>query len=293
MSVANSLTAKNVQALAETAQPICLIGSSRKVRWDAMSVLHREWLGKALDLSNPHPDLSLLLPAVSESSRAFDSAIVGGSIGIDAVREFVGRLCLTPYSASIRVGMVEPASALTLESQNALLRYIEEPTRSSRIILSTPRAEEILPTLRSRCMLVRLPNRLSSLDLEAGSEPLAAETQKTLEELLEILDNPDGAERLAEFRLAKPALQLYESIHNRRTPDPKTVHAFMEKQLPAGETMQLFSEIVFSALCTRLRDGENNLTQTRKLLELQSGLRYHPPRAVVLAAIQEWLESEV
>ena len=44
--------------------------------------------------------------------------------------------------------------AITVEAQNALLKVLEEPTEDSHFFLVVPRAEVLLPTVRSRVVVV-------------------------------------------------------------------------------------------------------------------------------------------
>lgn len=284
-SHAAGIPAVDVRILTASPQPICLIGPNRAGRIAAIADLHRAWFGQPLDPASPHPDLSFLAPGGTDPA-----APGGGSIGIDAVREFVERLCLTPYAADVRLGVIEPAGALTVESQNALLRFIEEPSASSRIILSTRRTEELLPTLLSRCRTVRLKTGMSADELSELASPEDVKVRDAARALFDVLNNPDGVERLVEFKLAKHALDLYEAVRAGGRIDGRVTKAFSDKTLPSGETSLLFSEIVMAAVCARVRDGAEDAALAERLLELQSKLRYHPPRALVLAAIEEWLE---
>ena len=60
-----------------------------------------------------------------------------------------------PFEGKARVFLVEDADKLNDESANALLKTLEEPPRTSHIILITSRPAMLLPTIRSRCQTVR------------------------------------------------------------------------------------------------------------------------------------------
>jgi DNA polymerase-3 subunit delta' len=55
-----------------------------------------------------------------------------------------------------RVVLVRDAERMTDEAQNALLKTLEEPGRSTLLVLVTARPESLLPTTRSRCVVVAL-----------------------------------------------------------------------------------------------------------------------------------------
>lgn len=281
----HGLTQKQIRALAKTEQPIFLIGGGRFVRRQAADAIHRDLVDVALDVENPHPDLTILAPPPREDM------FLGRSIGIDAVKMFVDKLCLTPYSSPLRVGFVEPASALTLESQNALLHYIEEPTATSRIIMSSRRAEDLIPTLLSRLLLVRLQiHPADPVEFDHLAERFG-ESAETIRRLMDILDDPDAVERLLDFRLAKNALAVYDVILGGAIPEQRVWEPFLRKR-PAGEVTFLFVEVVFAAVCERLKcvgESEELMILARKLLVLQADLRYNPQRSVVFGAVLEWV----
>lgn len=92
-----------------------------------------------------HPDHSRLAPPEP-----------GKTIGVDAVREFCRRLYTTPQFAGGRIGLIDPADRLTVQAANSLLKALEEPPASSRILLLTDRRDRVLPTIRSRCQMWRV-----------------------------------------------------------------------------------------------------------------------------------------
>jgi len=88
-----------------------------------------------------HPDLLLLEPQ-------------GVQIRIDSVREALAFGAGKPYEAARRVAIISRAELLGVEAANALLKTLEEPGRQFHWILTTTRAETLLPTVRSRCVAV-------------------------------------------------------------------------------------------------------------------------------------------
>ena len=78
------------------------------------------------------------------------------SIGIEAVRRFRSRLALVPTSSPWTVGIVGNATLLTIPAQQALLKTLEEPPPHVKLILSTPSATRLLPTIVSRAHIIRV-----------------------------------------------------------------------------------------------------------------------------------------
>ncbi|MGA8249011.1 MAG: DNA polymerase III subunit delta', partial [Nocardioides sp.] len=78
------------------------------------------------------------------------------SIGVDEIRDLVRRAALAPNGRRWQVMIVEDADRLTDQAATALLKAIEEPTDRTVWMLCAPTAEDLLPTIRSRCRLVAL-----------------------------------------------------------------------------------------------------------------------------------------
>lgn len=60
-----------------------------------------------------------------------------------------------PYEGKARVFIIDDADKLNDSSANALLKVLEEPPETSHIILLTSRPAMLLPTIRSRCQVIR------------------------------------------------------------------------------------------------------------------------------------------
>jgi DNA polymerase-3 subunit delta' len=91
---------------------------------------------------SPHPDLVWLRP-------------VGMSHAVADVRErLIHTAPLKPFEGARRVFVVESAEALNDESQNAMLKTLEEPPAHAHLILICSDDEAVLPTVVSRCQRV-------------------------------------------------------------------------------------------------------------------------------------------
>ena len=79
-----------------------------------------------------------------------------------------------PFEGERRVFVIEAAEDLAEESQNALLKTLEEPPPFAHLILVTAEPEALLETVRSRCRPVRfarLAPEAVEQRLEPGGEP--------------------------------------------------------------------------------------------------------------------------
>jgi DNA polymerase-3 subunit delta' len=85
---------------------------------------------------------------------------------VEAMRAFCGQLGLKPTRGARKVGVVEDADEFNDESANCFLKTLEEPPPGSTLILLASTTERQLPTILSRCQVVRF-RPLSPADLRA------------------------------------------------------------------------------------------------------------------------------
>lgn len=78
------------------------------------------------------------------------------SIGIEDIKRIQKKLFLKPLKSKQKAVIIEDASLLTPEAQNALLKVLEEPPAQTIIILGADSKESLLPTILSRCTLIAL-----------------------------------------------------------------------------------------------------------------------------------------
>ena len=71
-----------------------------------------------------------------------------------------------PYEGKARVFLIEDADKLNDPSANALLKVLEEPPHTSHIVLLTSRPAMLLPTISSRCQMIRF-SPLSADEIES------------------------------------------------------------------------------------------------------------------------------
>ena len=81
------------------------------------------------------------------------------TISVDDIREQVNNdIVIKPYSSRYKVYIIAEADLMTVQAQNALLKTLEEPPAYAVIFLLTENAEVLLPTIRSRCVMLKLRN---------------------------------------------------------------------------------------------------------------------------------------
>ncbi len=65
------------------------------------------------------------------------------------------RYWLETLSGKRKIAILDDADALAVEGANALLKTLEEPPPDSLLILMSVSLQKQLPTIRSRCQIVR------------------------------------------------------------------------------------------------------------------------------------------
>ncbi len=79
------------------------------------------------------------------------------SIGVTDIREQVNNdIGIKPYSSKYKIYIIDEAEKMTVQAQNALLKTIEEPPAYGIIMLLVNDAQTLLPTIRSRCVMLSL-----------------------------------------------------------------------------------------------------------------------------------------
>jgi DNA polymerase III subunit delta' len=116
-----------------------------------------------------HPDL-LLVQAEAE----------GQVLKVEQIRELQHQLSLAPYQSAYRIGLLLRMEEANESAQNALLKTLEEPNDRVVLLLTADMAENLLPTIPSRCEVIPLrPLPLADLAVELqsrqGVDPQKAE----------------------------------------------------------------------------------------------------------------------
>lgn len=97
---------------------------------------------------------------------------------VDQMRQIEREANYRPYEGKARVFLIEDADKLNEQGENALLKVLEEPPHTSHIVLLTSRPGMLLPTIHSRCQMIRfspltaeeIENYLLQNKIASGSE---------------------------------------------------------------------------------------------------------------------------
>lgn len=133
---------------------------------------------------------------------------------VDQMRQIEREANFRPYEGKARVFLIEDADKLNAPSANALLKVLEEPPHTSYIVLLTSRPAMLLPTIRSRCEMIRFA-------------PLASEEIETYlkQKKLAEADEARVRARVARGSLGRAVNQDMEELANQRTAMLKVLEA--------------------------------------------------------------------
>jgi len=182
-------------------------------------------------------------------------------VKIEVARQISAEAYLSPLSAKRKVYIIDNAHTFTKEAANAILKTLEEPSSDTHFFLITDRYEQILPTIRSRCINIRFSSLISSevqeiltgLGVEDDLLPIIADQASGSVSYAQfLLDNMDETGR---FSPDKSKLELYSEINNLYTKEKiraycSSMYAYMlEKYKNSGdETLLDFSNYLLEIL---------------------------------------------
>lgn len=129
-------------------------------------------------------DLIIIEPEIEEKKGIKKEK----DIKIEQIRNAQKDLILYPYSGKKKVLIINNAHRMTVSAQNALLKSLEEPNKTSVIILVTHNDQAIISTIKSRCQKINF---------------ILADA----EELKKILKDEKNKE-IVEFSMGRPGLAL-------------------------------------------------------------------------------------
>ena len=95
-------------------------------------------------LAGSHPDLFYFSP----DKKA--------SMGVETVRDIKKSLFFMPNDGDRKVYIIDDAQTMTVQAQNALLKFIEEPPASVLFFIVADKKESLLPTVVSRTRIISL-----------------------------------------------------------------------------------------------------------------------------------------
>jgi DNA polymerase III subunit delta' len=79
-------------------------------------------------------------------------------IGVEQIRALADFINISSHQDGYKIILIHPAETMNLSAANALLKSLEEPPPRTLFILVAHQAQNLLPTIRSRCVQVSMPS---------------------------------------------------------------------------------------------------------------------------------------
>ena len=116
---------------------------------------------------NANPDYAEIIPD-------------GKTLKIEQIRNLQARIVEKPITSRRKVYVIDDADLMSEESQNCLLKTLEEPPEYAVIILIVSNESRILPTIKSRCVIIKF-QPLTSKEIKQVKPELADDLIQLLE----------------------------------------------------------------------------------------------------------------
>ena len=189
-------------------------------------------------------------------------------VRIAQVRALQHALRLRSSEGGRRTAVIADAEWLNQESQNALLRLLEEPPPDTTLVLVATSRASLLATLRSRCQRVAYPAQASEALGEEREElqgRLAAIERASLSDLLDWAEEYRGGRSLAAARVEE-LLDTASSWLRARAAERATEQAPLRGELEAFRTLSGCRKALAQ------RNANPQMVAERALLALHAGL---------------------
>ncbi|HVZ59036.1 MAG TPA: hypothetical protein VG935_04775 [Patescibacteria group bacterium] len=149
----------------------------------------------------------------------FDITIISlqkESLGIEIVKKLKEKAFLKPLKGKDKAVIIPQAELLTIPAQNALLKLLEEPPEHTYLFLLTQSPDNLLPTIRSRCQVIKTQEPEVELNREQQEKidsEFASWEQITLAEALKKAEHlAKDKEQTLNF-LRQALLSTYQTLH--------------------------------------------------------------------------------
>lgn len=186
-----------------------------------------------------HPDLTILQTEEDAST-----------IKVEQVRDLQHQLSLAPYEATYRIALLLDFEQATDSAQNALLKTLEEPNPKVILLVTADMAENLLPTIVSRCEILHLrptsPDELAEALMHR--EGLEAEQANLLAHVSG--GRPGYALRLLrETELMERRRQWLDDLLHLLPASRRERFAYVEAKFPKGDERSETRETMREAFC--------------------------------------------
>ena len=129
-----------------------------------------------------HPDLNVIEPAIIDpDDRKELIPALNGEIRISQIRDLQRTFNLKPYQSKYRAALFLRFEKANDNAANALLKTLEEAPAHAILLLTADAPEQLLPTIVSRCEILRLrPLPIEAIEADLIERGLDTERARLL-----------------------------------------------------------------------------------------------------------------
>jgi len=124
---------------------------------------------------------------------------------VENIRSINNFLSRSPYNHSSKIVIIPQAELLNIDSQNTLLKNLEEPGDNNYFILLTTRPNSLISTILSRCQIIHPHNSTKTTDY-----PLLSFPTSVFESIL--LSDTLPKEKLEFLNYLNTQISLYQQL---------------------------------------------------------------------------------
>jgi len=194
-------------------------------------------------------------------------------VTIKQIRELQRVMQLASSEGGRRAAVIADADLLNAQSENALLKLLEEPPAQTTLVLVTPSAGALLPTIRSRCVRVAFPAEL----------PIVLRGEDVEEDVAELVERFDtiGARGVADLLAWAEDYRGARAVaaeHVTRLIDVASEWLRERVKTRAAEGLRVQGELDAAHVLTRarrdlvVRNANPQMVAERALLAVREGL---------------------
>lgn len=201
--------------------------------------------------SGGHPDLKWIARGLNDKGK------LRQDITVEQIRELNQFFQLRPALAGWRVGIIDALDEMNVSGMNALLKTLEEPPNNALLILISHATQPILPTIRSRCQVLRF-YPLNEVDTRAVLEQEGADTDLALDLAP---GRPGYGMALSQTAGAKAVQTARALLRNVRKPTGGVVSAALSSTLVDEGSLQAFTDTLMQWVAEKANE-EPDLSAT-------------------------------
>ena len=210
--------------------------------------------------------------------------------GVDDVRRVVSDIVNTsPMTCKYKFIIFDEAHMLTTQSQNALLKTVEEPPKHVKFFFCTTELNKVLPAIRSRCQIIpflKLPtvaiekvlknvcsgenvayNEESGKMLASLSDGSARTAINLFEQCLSVFNEPDAVAQIVGTASMANFHNFTKLICEKNKPESiKLMNQLFANSIDPNSLMNKYADFLADLICANVVNGKSDHFELEKLI---------------------------